>query len=248
MQKQRPPDLSASRRYFSTAAQVYSSLDARSTVRASTEATCLQDLPADAPTRGRGAYITRGTSSVYTYRAVAGGRVGTMRRRARQRGTNAKRVRCDDAPTRQHGTRRIKFARALASQRPPSRERPPLGGGGAGRALFPSLCPSPRSRSIDETEHRRRQVRGPPACSSAGTSLSAARRRRPRQRTYKESHLPAFPRLVDDPRAVGPKGPWRRPGAAGRPSRTLCGGAAFLGRCGRAAAMQPRARAGRDFQ
>ena len=36
MRKQRPPDLSASRRYFSTAAQVYSSLDARSTVRAST--------------------------------------------------------------------------------------------------------------------------------------------------------------------------------------------------------------------
>jgi hypothetical protein len=28
----------------------------------------------------------------------------TMRRRARQRGTNAKRVRCADAPTRQHGT------------------------------------------------------------------------------------------------------------------------------------------------
>ena len=172
---------------------MYSSLDARSTVRESTDATCLQDLPADAPTRGRGAYITRGTSSVYTYRAVAGGRVGTMRRRAWRSAQNERQwVRCADAPTRQHGTRRIQFARALASQRPPSRERPPLGGGGAGRALFPSLCPSPRSRSIDETEHRRRQVRGPPACSSAGTSLSAARRRRPRQHTYKESHLPAF--------------------------------------------------------
>ena len=49
--------------------------------------------------------------------------------------------------------------------------------------------------------------------------------------------VPAFPRLVDDPRAVGPKGPWRRPGAAGLPSRTLCGGAASLGekRQGRAA-------------
>ena len=108
MQTQRPPDLSASRRYFSTAAQVYSSLDARSTVRASTDATCLQDLPADAPTRGRGAYITRGTSSVYTYRAVAGGRVGTMRRRARHRAREERTPNgCGphDAPTRQHGKR-----------------------------------------------------------------------------------------------------------------------------------------------
>ena len=45
----------------------------------------------------------------------------------------------------------------------------------------------------------------------------------------KESHLPAFPRLVDDPRAVGPKGPWRRSGAATPSSRTLCYGAASLG-------------------
>ena len=148
--------------------------------------------------------------------------MGTMRRRAWRSAQNERQwVRCADAPTRQHGTRRIQFARALASQRPPSRERPPLGGGGAGRALFPSLCPSPRSRSIDETEHRRRQVRGPPACSSAGTSLRARRRRRPRQHTYKESQSRRSRRLVDDPRAVGPKGPWRRPGAAGLPSRTL---------------------------
>ena len=144
----------------------------------------------------------------------------TVRRRARQRGTNAKRVRCADAPTRQHGTRRIQFARALASQRPPSRERPPLGCGGPGRALFPSLSLSPRSRSIDDTEHGRRPVRGPPACSSAGTSLSVAAAAAAAA-LCKESQLPAFPRLVDDPRAVGPKGPWRRPGAAGLPSRTL---------------------------
>ena len=172
MHTQRPPDLSASRRHVSAAARVYSPLDAHSTVRASTDGTCLQDLLADAPMRGRGAYITRGTSSVYAHRAVAGGRVGTTRRRAwvtGARGTNAKRVRCADAPTRQHGKRRIQFAGALASQRPPSRERPPLGGGGAGRALFPSPCLSPRSRSNDDAEHRLRQVRGPPACSSAGT-------------------------------------------------------------------------------
>ena len=41
--------------------------------------------------------------------------------------------------------------------------------------------------------------------------------------------VPAFPRLVDDPRAVGPNGPRRRPASAGRPSRTLCAGAASLG-------------------
>ena len=131
--------------------------------------------------------------------------MGTMRRRAWRSAQNERqRVRCADAPTRQHGTRRIKFARALASQRPPSRERPPLGGGGAGRALFPSLCPSPRSRSIDETEHRLRQVRGPPACSSAGTLLSAAAAAAAAA-LCKESHFPAFPAAGRWPRgAVGP--------------------------------------------
>ena len=48
-------------------------------------------------------------------------------------------------------------------------------------------------------------------------------------------------RLVDDPRAVGPKGPWRRPGAAGLPSKTLRRGC-LCRRCGRPrCAMQPRA-------
>ena len=168
--------------------------------------------------------------------------MGTMRRRARQRGTNAKRVRCADAPTRQHGRRRIQFARALASQRPPSRERPSLGGGGPGRAPSPSLCVSPFSRSIDETEHGRRQVRGPPACSSAGTSLRAAAAAAAAA-LCKESDFSAFPAAGQWPRgAVGPgagldgvPGPW------GARRRRPFGGAAFLGRCGRSAAMQPRA-------
>ena len=112
----------------------------------------------------------------------------TVRRCARQRGTNAKRVRCDDAPTRQHGTRRIQFARALASQRPPSRERPSLGGGGAGRAPSPSLCVSPFSRSIDDTEHGRRPVRGPPACSCWHITPGGGRRRR-RRRPYAKNHI-----------------------------------------------------------
>ena len=171
---------------------MYSSLDARATVRVSLARDLLTRPACGRPNaRTRRLNHPRHVVSLHvpSRRRRACGDYATSRPSARN---ERQRVRCADAPTRQHGTRRIQFARALASQRPPSRERPPLGGGGAGRALFPSLCPSPRSRSIDETEHRRRQVRGPPACSSAGTSLSAARRRRPRQHTYKESHLPAF--------------------------------------------------------
>ena len=164
--------------------------------------------------------------------------MGTMRRRARQRGTNAKRVRCADAPTRQHRKRRIQFARALASQRPPSRERPPLGGGGAGRALFPSLCPSPRSRSIDDAEHDRRQVRGPPACSSAGPALRAPRRRRPRQHTYKESQCRRSRRPDDGPAVPSGPGPAmtasRGRGAHGVEDPSA--GLPLWGRCGRSAA------------
>ena len=136
------------------------------------------------------------------------------------------------AQTRRRGStgNRIQFARALASQRPPSRERPPLGGSGAGRALFPSLWLSPRPRSIDDAEHGRRQVRGPAACSSAGTSLSAAAAAAAAA-LCKESQLPAFPAAGRWPRgAVGPgvghDGVQR---AAGLPSRTLCVGAASLG-------------------
>ena len=117
------------------------------------------------------------------------------------------RNRTPNAPphTRRRGStgNRIQFARALASQRPPSRERPPLGGGGAGRAPSPSLCVSPRSRSIDDAEHRRRPVRGPPACSSAGTSLRARRRRR---RPYAKNHNCRRFRRPDDGPAV-PSGP-----------------------------------------
>ena len=142
--------------------------------------------------------------------------MGTMRRRAWRSAQNERqRVRCADAPTRQQGRRRIQFARALASQRPPSCERPSLGGGGAGRALFPSLCPSPRSRSIDDAEHRRRPVRGPPACSSAGTPLRARRRRRPRQHTYKESQCRRSWRPVDDPAPSARKGHGGVPGPRG---------------------------------
>ena len=172
--KGRSPGLSASRRYFSTAAQVYSSLGARSTVRESTERDLLTRPACGRPNaRTRRLNHPRHVISLHapSRRRRACGDYATSRPSARN---ERQRVRCADAPTRQHGTRRIQFARALASQRPPSRERPSPGGGGAGRAPSPSLCVSPFSRSIDDTEHGRRQVRGPPACSSAGTSLSAA--------------------------------------------------------------------------
>ena len=143
-----------------------------------------------------------------------------MRRRARQRGTNANG--CAE-PTRRRGS--SGDAESSSPERSPRRDRHRARdrrSAAAGRAglSFP-LCNSPRSRSIDDAEHRRRPVRGPPACSSAGTSLRAPRRRRPRQHTYKESQCRRSRWLVDDPRAVGPKGHWRRPGAAGLPSRTL---------------------------
>ena len=164
----RPPSmgLSASRRYVSTEAGVYSSLDARSTVRA----TCLKDLPADAPLDARTRRLSHPRHVVSLHvpsrRRRACGDYATSRPSARnERQAGALRRRADAAAR----ERRIQFARALASQRPPSRERPSLGGGGAGRALSLSLCLSPRSRSIDDAEHRLRQVRGPPACSSAGT-------------------------------------------------------------------------------
>ena len=169
----RPPSmgLSASRRYVSTEAGVYSSLDARATVRVS--------LARDLLTRPACGRPNARTRRLHHPRHVASLHVPSRRRRTwgglcdlapgvrrRTNATGALRRRADAAA---RETRRIQFARALASQRPPSRERPPLGGGGAGRALSLSLCLSPRSRSIDDAEHRLRQVRGPPACSSAGT-------------------------------------------------------------------------------
>ena len=128
-----------------------------------------------------------------------------------ERQTGAPRRRADAA------AREIQFAGELASQRPPSRERPSLGGAGQGHALSPSLSLAPCSRSIDDAEHRLRQVRGPPACSSAGTSLSAAAAAAAAA-LCKESHLPAPARRPDDDPAV-PSGrgrPWDYPGPRGR--------------------------------
>ena len=155
---------------------------------------------------------------------------GTMRprgaRNARnERQTGALRRRADAAA---RETRRIQFARALASQRPPSRERPPRGAG-QGRTISPSLSLAP-PLSVDRR-------RGAPSSSSKrsarvqlcwditpGAAAAAA------AATYiQRITVPAFPRLVDDPRAVGPNGPWRRPGAAGRPSRTLAAGLPLRG-------------------
>ena len=148
---------SASRRYFSTAAGVYSSLDARSPSRARD---LLKRPACGRPTRCEDAapkspealsQFTRtepspeGVWGLCDVAPVSEERTptGALRRRA-------------DAAARET---LIQFARALASQRPPSRERPPLGGGGAGRALFPSLWLSPLSLSLDRR-------RGAPSSSS----------------------------------------------------------------------------------
>ena len=71
--------------------------------------------------------------------------------------------------------------------------------------ISPSLWLSPLSLSlsIDDAEHRRRPVRGPPACSSAGTEVSAAAAA---AALCKESHLSAPARRPDDDPAV-PSGP-----------------------------------------
>ena len=143
-------------------------------VRRAAHATCLQDLPADAPLGARTRRLNHPRHVVSLHvpscRRRTCGRpcdVAPVTGRARnERQTGAARTTRRRGST---GNARIQFAGELASQRPPSRERPPLGGGGAGRALSLSLCLSPRSRSIDDAEHRLRQVRGPPACSSAGT-------------------------------------------------------------------------------
>ena len=164
----RSPGLSASRRYFVTEAAVYSSLDARSTSRARDllkrpacgRPTRCEDAAPKSPEARR--QFTRTEPSPADVRE-------TVRPRAwvtGARGTNAKRVR---PARRTDAAARDTLAGELASQRPPSRERLPPGGAGQGHALSPSPCFSPRSRSIDDAEHRLRQVRGPPACSSAGT-------------------------------------------------------------------------------
>ena len=164
----KPNGLSASRRYFVTEAAVYSSLDARSTSRARdllTRPACgrptrCEDAAPKSPEARR--QFTRTKPS-----RRACGRPCDVAPGTGARGTNAKRVRPArraDAAARE----RIQFAGELASQRPPSRERPPPATR-PGRTISPSPCFSPRSRSIDDAEHRLRQVRGPPACSSAGT-------------------------------------------------------------------------------
>ena len=108
------------RRYFSTAARVYSSLDACSTVRASTDATCLKDLPADAPLDAR-------TRRLNHPRHVVSLHVPSLCRRACGRPCNlahvseeqTPRVRCADAPTRQHGG----HAESSSPERSPRRDR-----------------------------------------------------------------------------------------------------------------------------
>ena len=161
--------------------------------------------------------------------------MGTMRRRARQRGTNANG--CAE-PTRRRGS--SGDAESSSPERSPRRDRHRARdrrSAAAGRAglSFP-LCNSPRSRSIDDAEHRRRPVRGPPACSSAGTSLRAPRRRR---RPYAKNHNCRRSRRPDDgpavPSGLGPAMTANR-GRGAHGVEDPSAGLPFLGRCGRSAA------------
>ena len=172
---------------------MYSSLGARSTVRASTDTTCLQDLAADAPTRGRGAYITRGTSSVYTHRAVAGGRVGTMRRRAwrsaqNERQTGALRRRADAAaretpnPVRQSA----RLAETAIARETVARRRR-AGPGSLSLSVCVSLLSVDRRHGAPSSSSKRSAREQlcwditPGAAAAAAAAL------------FKESQLPAFP-------------------------------------------------------
>ena len=166
------------------------------------------------------------------------------------RGTNA--LEALRAPTRRRGSTtppessspaarlaETAIARETAARR--RRARP--------HALSPSPCLSPRSRSIDDAEHRLRQVRGPPRVQLCWhISERGGGRRRFAAALCKESHLSAPARRPDDDPAVpSARGTAGVPGPRGAVEE-LRGGAPFSARCGRAAAMQPRARAGRDFQ
>ena len=138
---------------------MYSSLDARATVRVS--------LARDLLTRPACGRPNARTRRLHHPRHVASLHVPSRRRRTwgglcdlapgvrrRTNATGALRRRADAAA---RETRRIQFARALASQRPPSRERLPRGAG-QGRTISPSLSLAP-PLSVDRR-------RGAPSSSS----------------------------------------------------------------------------------
>ena len=197
--------LSASRRYFSTAAGVYSSLDARSPSRARD---LLKRPACGRPTRCEDAapkspealsQFTRTEPSPADVRE-------TVRRRAWVTGARGKNATGAARTTRRRGSTGNESSSLGSSPRRDrhrARDRRSAAAGRAGLS-FP-LCGSlpSLSLSIDDAEHRRRPVRGPPACSSAGTEVSAAAAA---AALCKESHLSAPARRPDDDPAV-PSGP-----------------------------------------
>ena len=154
----------------------------------------------------------------------------TMRRRARGRAREERTPNGCTAQTRRRGStgnapnpvrQSARLAETTIARETVARRRR-AGPGSLSLSVCVSLLSVDRRDGARSSSSKRS-----PTCSSAGTSLRAPRRRPPRQHTYKESQCRRSRRLVDDPRAVGPKGPWRRPGAAGRPSKTLRRGCLF---------------------
>ena len=130
----------------------------------------------------------------------------TVRRRAWVTGARGKNATGAARTTRRRGSTGNESSSLGSSPRRDrhrARGRRPAARGRVTRSL--PLWLSPRSRSIDDAEHRLLQVRGPPACSSAGTSLSAAAAAAAAA-LCKESHLSAPARRPNDDPAV-PSGP-----------------------------------------
>ena len=204
---------------------MYSSLGARSTVRESTERDLLTRPACGRPNaRTRRLNHPRHVVSLHapSRRRRACGDHATSRPATGARGTNAKRVRCArraDAAARETSNPVRRGARlaetAIARETAARRRR----GGPGSLSLSLSLSPLSVDRRDEAPSSSSKRSARVQLCwpSTPGAAAAAA------AATYIQRITVPAParRLVDDPRAVGPKGPWRRPGAAGRPSRTL---------------------------
>ena len=187
----RSPGLSASRRHVSAAARVYSSLDARSTVRVST------DDGRDLLTRpGCGRPNARTRRQNYP-RDVVSLHASSRRRRACGRPCDVAPVSEERtpsgcaAPTRRRGStgapnpvrQSARLAETAIARETVARRR--RAGPGS---LSLSVALSPLSVDRRDGTPSCRPVRGPPACSCWHiTPGGGRRRRRRRQHTYKES-------------------------------------------------------------
>ena len=230
MQKQRPPDLSASRRYFSTAAGVYSSLDARSPSRARD---LLKRPACGRPTRCEDAapkspealsQFTRTEPSPADVRE-------TVRRRAWVTGARGKNATGAARTTRRRGSTGNESSSLGSSPRRDrhrARDRRSAAAGRAGLS-FPLSVPLPAlGRSTRRsTVVVKKEVR--PRAALLGHH-SGRRGGGGRGNILTKNHIcrPSW-RLVDDPAPSARKGHDGVPGPRGARRRRPFGGAASLG-------------------